>query len=93
MLTAVRIADGRHRSALAAFDVPAQARLPFLLDEGVIIESHRVSVEIDNQVATTRIEQVFYNDSARIAEGTYVFPLPAGAAVSGPGHVGGRQAD
>ncbi|MEP0764742.1 MAG: VWA domain-containing protein, partial [Chloroflexota bacterium] len=68
--------------ALAAADAPDAAHLPFLLDEGVIIELHRVSVEIDNQVATTRIEQVFYNDSARIAEGTYVFPLPAGAAVS-----------
>jgi len=68
--------------ALAASDAPHTARLPFLLDEGVIIESHRVSVEIDNQVATTRIEQVFYNDSARLAEGTYVFPLPVGAAVS-----------
>lgn len=68
--------------ALAALDAPAQAHQPFLLDEGVIIESHRVNVEIGDQVATTRIEQVFYNDSARIAEGTYVFPLPAGAAVS-----------
>lgn len=51
-------------------------------DEGVIIELHRVSVEIDNQVAITRIEQVFFNDSGRVAEGTYVFPLPMGAAVS-----------
>ncbi|MGQ9850963.1 MAG: VIT domain-containing protein [Aggregatilineaceae bacterium] len=51
-------------------------------DEGVVIELHRVSVEIDNQVATTRIEQVFFNDSGRVAEGTYVFPLPMGAAVS-----------
>lgn len=68
--------------ALAAAAVPNAAHLPFLRDQGVIIESHRVSVEIDNQVATTRIEQVFYNDSARIAEGTYVFPLPVGAAVS-----------
>lgn len=50
--------------------------------EGVIIEEHHVSVEIDNQVATTRIEQVFFNDSARVAEGTYLFPLPMGAAVS-----------
>ncbi len=68
--------------ALAAAAAPNAAHLPFLRDQGVIIESHRVSVEIDNQVATTRIEQVFYNDSARIAEGTYVFPLPVGAAVS-----------
>ncbi|GAB4424128.1 MAG: hypothetical protein Kow00106_21020 [Anaerolineae bacterium] len=55
---------------------------PAQRNEGVVIESHRVSVEIDNQVATTRIEQVFFNDSPRVAEGTYVFPLPMGAAVS-----------
>ena len=47
-----------------------------------MIELHRVSVEINNQVATTRIEQVFANRSETVAEGTYVFPLPVGAAVS-----------
>jgi Ca-activated chloride channel homolog len=56
--------------------------LPFFLDSGVVIKLHRVSVEVDNQVATTRIEQVFLNDSQVRAEGTYVFPLPIGAAVS-----------
>src|SRR5690606_41230474 len=35
-----------------------------------------------DQVATTRVEQVFYNEGSRPAEGTYVFPLPVGAAVS-----------
>jgi Ca-activated chloride channel family protein len=51
-------------------------------DRGVIIRAHHVDVEIDNQIATTRIEQVFFNESNRVAEGTYVFPLPVGAAVS-----------
>ena len=51
-------------------------------DRGVIIRSHRVDVSITDQVATTRIEQVFYNDGNAPAEGTYVFPLPVGAAVS-----------
>lgn len=51
-------------------------------DPGVVIRAHRVTVDIDNQVATTRIEQVFYNQSERPAEGTYIFPLPVGAAVS-----------
>ncbi len=50
--------------------------------DNVVIELHRVNVEIDNQVAITRIEQVFANDSSRVAEGTYIFPLPIGAAVS-----------
>ncbi len=48
----------------------------------VYIKSHRVSVTIDNQVAVTKIEQVFVNESGRLAEGTYLFPLPVGAAVS-----------
>ncbi len=65
-----------------AHDVPGSSVFPFFRDQGVVIKLHRVSVEIDNQVATTRVEQVFYNDSERLAEGTYVFPLPVGAAVS-----------
>ncbi len=49
---------------------------------GVYIKSHRVTVTIDNQVAVTKVEQVFVNESQRPAEGTYLFPLPIGAAVS-----------
>lgn len=51
-------------------------------DWGVIIRSHQVDVAIVDQVATTRVEQVFFNDSSAPAEGTYIFPLPVGAAVS-----------
>lgn len=75
---------------LAAGVTPALADQPsagdsaprFRSDAGVVIELHRVHVEIDNQVAVTRIEQVFANHSDRVAEGTYIFPLPVGAAVS-----------
>jgi len=72
------------QSGLALATTPPEARLQQSAqrDKGVIIEEHRVSVEIDNQVAVTRIEQVFFNDSSFVAEGTYVFPLPMGAAVS-----------
>ncbi len=48
----------------------------------VYIQSHRVTVNIDNQVAVTKVEQVFVNGTQRAAEGTYLFPLPVGAAVS-----------
>ena len=68
--------------ALAHNATPGAADLRLLVDIGVVIEAHHVDVEIDNQVATTRIEQVFANHSDRMAEGTYVFPLPVGAAVS-----------
>ncbi|MEP7287955.1 MAG: VIT domain-containing protein [Chloroflexota bacterium] len=46
------------------------------------LKSHRVSVTIDDQVAVTKVEQVFVNEGARPAEGSYLFPLPVGAAVS-----------
>ena len=46
------------------------------------IRSHRVTVNIDNQVAVTKIEQVFVNEGQQPAEGQYLFPLPVGAAVS-----------
>ena len=48
----------------------------------VYIRSHRVDVEIRDQIAKTRIEQVFVNETDRMAEGTYVFPLPAGVTIS-----------
>jgi Ca-activated chloride channel family protein len=46
------------------------------------IRYHRVEVTIEDQVAVTRVEQEFVNDYDWEAEGTYVFPLPEGAAVS-----------
>jgi hypothetical protein len=46
------------------------------------IKSHRVTVNIENQLAVTKIEQVFVNEGRQPAEGQYLFPLPVGAAVS-----------
>jgi len=46
------------------------------------IKYHHVEVEIDGQVARTRIDQVFINDYHRDIEGTYVFPLPEDASIS-----------
>ncbi len=45
------------------------------------IKYHHVDVEIRNQVATTRIDQVFVNESGRELEATYLFPLPPGSVV------------
>ncbi len=47
------------------------------------IRSHRVTVGIHERVAETRVVQVFRNQTDRVLEGTYVFPLPPGASVSG----------
>lgn len=45
------------------------------------IRYHRVQVTIEDQVAVTRVDQVFRNESRFAAEGVYLFPLPPGAVV------------
>ncbi|NQT93511.1 MAG: VWA domain-containing protein [Lentisphaerae bacterium] len=42
---------------------------------------HKVEVDIEGQVATTSIDQDFYNPNDRRMEGTYIFPLPEGAHI------------
>mgnify|MGYP005843260401 FL=1 len=46
------------------------------------IRYHRVHIAIDNQIATTRVDQIFVNEGDMTAEGTYIFPLPEGATVN-----------
>jgi Ca-activated chloride channel family protein len=45
------------------------------------VDFHRVRATIDNQLATTSIDLQFTNTGDGLAEGTFVFPLPANAAV------------
>jgi Ca-activated chloride channel family protein len=42
---------------------------------------HRVNVDINDQVATTSVDQEFYNPNPQQLEGTYLFPLPPGAHI------------
>ena len=51
-------------------------------DVPLTIKYHRVNVTIEDQVATTKVDQVFVNDAGFAVEGTYIFPLPEDAAVS-----------
>jgi Ca-activated chloride channel family protein len=46
------------------------------------VKYHHVDVTVDNQTATTHVDQVFVNDSGYPVEGTYMFPLPEDAAIS-----------
>jgi len=46
------------------------------------IKYHKVNVTIDNQVATTYVDQVFVNESRFQMEGTYIFPLPEDVSIS-----------
>jgi len=45
------------------------------------VASHRVEVTVDNQIALTRVEQVFANDHPATLEAHYVFPVPKGASI------------
>ncbi len=42
---------------------------------------HHVDVKIDGQVATTAVDQEFYNPNHQQLEGTYLFPVPRGAQI------------
>ena len=46
------------------------------------IKYHHVEVEVDNQVATTKVDQVFLNENDRELEGIYIFPIPEEASIS-----------
>ena len=46
------------------------------------VKSVKLTASIDSQVATTKVEQVFENDTPYRLEGTYFFPLPDSASVS-----------
>ena len=48
----------------------------------LVVEYHRVEVDISDQVATTEVDQVFLNDTRYDLEGIYIFPLPEEAAIS-----------
>jgi len=54
---------------------------PLPLDTLSILH-HRVSVSIQDRLATTRVDQSFLNESGIELEGEYLFPVPLGAAVS-----------
>lgn len=48
----------------------------------VTIALYSVDAVVDGPVATVHVTQIFRNDSERPVQGTYLFPLPADAAVS-----------
>jgi Ca-activated chloride channel family protein len=50
--------------------------------EQLAIRYHHVEVTIQDQVATTRVDQVFFNPNEWQIEGIYIFPIPDDAVVS-----------
>src|SRR5256884_973405 len=45
------------------------------------VTRHQAEVRINDQLATTSIEQEFYNPNAQRIEGTFLFPVPKGAQI------------
>jgi Ca-activated chloride channel family protein len=46
------------------------------------LKRQQVEVQIKDQIATTQVLQVFENNTSQRFEGTFLFPLPAGAHVN-----------
>ena len=53
----------------------------FTNPEWLKIRHHRVETVIEDQVAQTQVSMEFVNEGEGLAEGTFIFPLPAGASV------------
>lgn len=56
--------------------IPAEKTVPPLA-----MLNHQVVIAIEDQVATTKVEQTFRNHTDRRLEATYIFPVPKGASV------------
>ena len=59
--------------------IPSPRPYPFAPLE---VSSHKVAAKITDQLATTTVEQEFYNPNPQALEGTFMFPVPKGAHLS-----------
>ncbi len=50
---------------------------------GVRLTRHHVRAVVADGLAQTEVEETFLNETSRVLEGRYVFPLPADASISG----------
>src|SRR5580658_9163073 len=58
------------------------------------ITYHHVNVKITGQIASTTVDQEFYNPNPQRLEGTYLFPVPKGAQIDKFSmEIGGRQVE
>lgn len=60
---------------------PISLPLPQPLPNALPVKSIKLETKIENQVATTYVEQVFRNDTPYTLEGTYFFPIPETASI------------
>ncbi len=75
-ISAAALADG--------FLIPIVRPRPieFLPQQIFTVKYHYVDVNIDNQASTTKVDQIFHNDSSTDREGIYIFPMPEGSAIT-----------
>ncbi len=58
------------------------------------VRTHHVEVKIDGQIATTSVDQEFYNPNDRALEGIYMFPIPKTAHIDKFSmEIGGEQVE
>ncbi len=84
-VTPVAFAQGGDQPGMPAIDMtPAPEPPVFLPPIGgpISIELHSVDAVVDGPVATVKVRQVFRNKTDSQVEGSFIFPLPADAAVS-----------
>ncbi|MFQ6032491.1 MAG: VIT domain-containing protein, partial [Candidatus Zixiibacteriota bacterium] len=60
--------------------MPPRPHEPF--PPNLSIKYHHVDIKIDDQIAQTKVDQVFINNFHRDIEGTYIFPIPEDASIS-----------
>jgi len=75
-------AQGARADGLIIVDPPINPPPDYLILPYLPVKYHRVTVEIQDQVAQVEVDQAFVNDSNVPLEATYVFPLPEDAAIS-----------
>ena len=54
---------------------------PIAVPNALPVKSVELDTKINGQVATTRVEQIFHNDTPYTLEGTYFFPIPDAASI------------
>ncbi len=55
---------------------------PLPLPRALKVKSVKITTKIDSQVATTKVEQVFENDTPHRLEGSFFFPIPESASIT-----------
>ena len=63
--------------------IPEPPKHGELYPQALTIKDQTIEVSVLNQVAKTKVDQVFVNPFPYDLEGTYIFPIPEGAALSG----------